>query len=69
MENPETEITWIAEIPCREIATMIVRAKSRKEAEHKLRHRSEYMNDFDGCGSRTEFVGVGKIVGRDGEKK
>jgi len=48
---------------------MIVSATSRKDAEMKLRNHAEFMDDFLGCGSNTEWSGIGRVVCEDKPRK
>jgi len=59
---------WIVEIPCRIVHTMTVRADSRKEAEAKLRKRSEHMDDFTAIDHQTVSFGIGRVICEDAKR-
>jgi hypothetical protein len=44
---------------------VIVRASSRKEAEHKLRHPTEFFRDIIGVDVEYHNVGIGRIHRED----
>ena len=54
---------WIAEIPCRAVKTVLIRAASRKEAERKLIERKD--EDIDGIDVHYGWVGKGRVICED----
>ena len=60
-----SERKWIAVIPARAVKTLLIRASSRKEAEHKLNNLLDYPDDIEGIDVSYDQTGVGRVVRED----
>lgn len=59
-------LAWIGEVKSIATKTVLVTATTRKEAQHKLRHAIDYIDDIEGIHVTYQLLGPGKIIRRDG---
>ena len=57
---------WIAEVPGRYVKTMLVKARTRKEAEQKL--RGGYTEDIECIGTEEHALFYGRILREDSKQ-
>lgn len=65
MTDTDKDRWWIVEYPARVMATEIVRAVSRKDAEHKAKNPLDYYRDFQHIDNQTVWHGAKRVVRED----